>query len=140
VHGPFIGRAPHLFLICRDHRYELSDTVAATSPLTDRRDRPWGCHHAQGVFVGAGPSIGPGTLPSGMDIVDVLPTAFHLLGLPIPEGLDGKARLEAMHGEAATRAPAFQGVNVEEDGAEYPFSEQAQQEIEESLRGLGYIE
>ena len=140
VHGPFIGRAPHLFLICRDHRYELSDTVAATSPLTDRRDRPWGCHHADGVFVGAGPSFGPGTLPSGMDIVDVLPTAFHVFGLPIPEGLDGKVRLEAMHGEAAIRAPAFQGVSVEKNGAEYPFSEQAQQEIEESLRGLGYIE
>ena len=39
--GPFVARAPHLFPVCRDQRVELSDTLAASSVLTDHRDRPW---------------------------------------------------------------------------------------------------
>jgi predicted AlkP superfamily phosphohydrolase/phosphomutase len=141
--GPFASRAPHLFPICRDQRYELSDTLAATSPLTDHRDRPWGYHHQEGVFIGAGPSFVPGSLPRPLQIVDVLPTAFRAAGLAVPDGLDGRVAEEILTGASRD---AVRGVVVgaePDEGnepAEYPFSEADERQIEESLRGLGYLE
>lgn len=145
AHGPFASRAPHLFPICRDQRYELSDTLAATSPLTDHRDRPWGYHHQDGVFIGAGPSFVPGPIPRSLQVVDVLPTAFRVAGLGVPEGLDGRVAEEivsrAATGAERTVAP---GAEARGDGGEgaavYPFTEEDERQIEESLRGLGYLE
>ena len=73
---------------------ELSDTVAASSVLTDHRDRPWGYHHQDGVFIGAGPAFVDGSLPRALGIVDVLPTAFTVAELPVP---DGSRRARSQH-------------------------------------------
>jgi predicted AlkP superfamily phosphohydrolase/phosphomutase len=142
MHGPHEGRSPHLFPFLRDQRYELSDTIAAASAFTDHRDRPWGYHHSDGVFVAAGPNAAAGRLDAGLDIVDVLPTVLHLAGFAVPAGLDGHVVDGALSAAAAgrpvvTAAPAEQG---DERTTEYPFSRQEEAEIEESLRGLGYLE
>ena len=141
AHGPFAERAPHLFPLCRDQRYELSDTLAATSVLTDHRDRPWGYHHQDGVFIGAGPSFRPGPLPGPLDIVDVLPTAFRVAGLAVPEGLDGRVAEEAVtRTDADARGALEEAAAGHAEPGLYPFSEQDERLIEESLRGLGYLE
>lgn len=141
ISGPHKTRAPHLFPFCRDQLYELSDTVAASSPFTDHRDRPWGYHHKDGIFVGAGPGIASGSFEAGLDIVDVVPLAFHLAGLPVPQGLDGRVRDDLLAGDAAAREVTTAGVAVEhETSEENPYSEEEEAAIEESLRGLGYVE
>jgi predicted AlkP superfamily phosphohydrolase/phosphomutase len=138
-HGPFLGRAPHLFPLCRDQRYELSDTLAASSVFTDHRDRPWGYHHSDGVFVAHGPSFTEGT-GEPLDIVDVLPTALAAATLPIPHDLDGHVPAGILDvGTVAAAAPVDA---ADDDGSSdhYPFTETDEAMIEESLRGLGYIE
>lgn len=141
IHGPHATRAPHLFPFCRDQYYELSDTVAASSPFTDHRDRPWGYHHKDGVLVAAGPGVAQGEFAEGLDIVDIVPLAFHLAGLPVPEGLDGRVRPGMLAGDAATREVATAGMKVEhETSEENPYSAEEEAAIEESLRGLGYVE
>jgi len=143
INGPFAARAPHLFPVCRDQRIELSDTVAATSILTDHRDRPWGYHHQDGIFVGAGPAFLGGALSEPLEIVDILPTAFTVAGLPVPTGLDGRTAQEILRMDAATVSDhgVEDGPAQAPDGAAaYPFSEEDEKQIEESLRGLGYIE
>jgi arylsulfatase A-like enzyme len=42
-----------------------------------------------------------------VSLVDVLPTAFDLLGLPLPEGLAGRSLVPAMLGEPLTPQPAL---------------------------------
>jgi len=141
MHGPFAERAPHLFPFCRGQRYELSDTVAASSPFTDHRERPWGYHHSDGIFIASGPSVATRNFEPGLDIVDVLPTAFHLGGLSVPAGLDGKVVQGILAGSAAIRPIQTTDTGLtQEQAQEYPFSPQEEAEIEESLRGLGYIE
>jgi predicted AlkP superfamily phosphohydrolase/phosphomutase len=140
VSGPHAARAPHLFPLFRDQRYELSDTLAAAGPFTDHRDRPWGYHHMDGVFVAAGPGVDAIKVPGGLEIVDVLPTALHLGGVPVPEGLDGRVVDEVMAGEAAARPVATSQAAGQERSEEYPFSPEEEAQIEDSLRGLGYIE
>jgi predicted AlkP superfamily phosphohydrolase/phosphomutase len=141
IRGPYEGRAPHLFPLFRGQRYEASDTVAATGPFTDHRDRPWGYHHLDGVFLAAGPSIRPGAFEEGLDIVDVLPTALHLSGLPVPEGLDGRVVGGVLRGEAAARSVnSTAPTEREEEPQTYPFTPKSEEEITEALRGLGYLE
>ena len=142
ISGPFAPRAPHLFPVCRDQRIELSDTVAAASILTDHRDRPWGYHHQDGIFVGAGPAFTGDTLPRALEIVDILPTAFTVAGLPVPADLDGQPALEILNIDAPAASDTHADVvTASPDGApSYPFSEEDEKQIEESLRGLGYIE
>jgi predicted AlkP superfamily phosphohydrolase/phosphomutase len=141
IRGPFERRAPHLFPMCRDQRYELSDTLAAADPFTDHRDRPWGYHHVDGIFVAAGSGFGVGTFADGLGIVDVLPTVFHAMGLAVPEGLDGRV-VEGVLSTRAVSTPVRQVATGAAVGAdsEYPYSDREQREIEESLRGLGYID
>jgi predicted AlkP superfamily phosphohydrolase/phosphomutase len=141
IWGPRAARAPDLFPLCRDQRYELSDTLAAEGPFTDHRDRPWGYHHIDGVFLAAGPNVQAGSYEPGLQIVDVLPTVFHLAGLEVPEGLDGKVVVDAL--APAVRAEpkvSRSHAAVDEASPAYPFSPEEEAEIEESLRGLGYIE
>jgi predicted AlkP superfamily phosphohydrolase/phosphomutase len=140
IHGPHAARAPHLFPFCRDQRYELSDTLAAASVLTDHRDRPWGYHHLDGIFIAAGPAFISGSLPEPLEIVDVLPTVFHAAGLSIPEGLDGRVATSALTPSLARAPVQVSSQDVDVSATEYPFSREEEAEIEESLRGLGYIE
>lgn len=142
IEGPFAARAPHLFPVCRDQRIELSDTLAASSVLTDHRDRPWGYHHQDGIFIGAGPAFIDGALPRALEIVDVLPTAFTVAGLSVPAGLDGNAAhaILTIEGSVADQ-PRDDADQAMPDGSPaYPFSDEDEKQIEESLRGLGYIE
>jgi predicted AlkP superfamily phosphohydrolase/phosphomutase len=141
ISGPHERRAPHLFPLFRGQRYEASDTLAASGPFTDHRDRPWGYHHLDGVFLAAGPSIQPGAFEPGLEIVDVLPTILHMGGLPVPSDLDGRivaGLLDAsVVGRDVETAVASEPAPV---APTYPFSEEDEEAIARSLRGLGYIE
>jgi predicted AlkP superfamily phosphohydrolase/phosphomutase len=139
IWGSHATRSPHLFPFCRDQRYELSDTLAAHAPLTDHRDRPWGYHHIDGVLVAAGPRVGAGSPVATADIVDVLPTAFHLLGLPVPEDLDGRVVAELLDEPAGSVTTARYGA-AHARSETNPYSAEEERSIEESLRGLGYLE
>lgn len=141
IHGPHKSRSPHLFPFCRDQRYELSDSLVATSPLTDHRDRPWGYHHKNGILFAAGPLVGKGEVEGGLDIVDVLPTVFHLSGLPVPAGLDGEVNKPLLGGEAASRPVTTTDLHPgHERSQDNPYSPEEEQSIEDALRGLGYME
>jgi hypothetical protein len=109
--------------------------------LTDHRDRPWGYHHQDGIFIGAGPAFIEGTLPRDLEIVDVLPTAFTVAGLSVPPGLDGHVAHEVLTiGEPEAGELRDVVERAPEGSSSYPFSEEDEKQIEESLRGLGYIE
>jgi predicted AlkP superfamily phosphohydrolase/phosphomutase len=141
IHGPHAGRAPHLFPFCRDQRYELSDSLLASAPFTDHRDRPWGYHHKDGILVAAGPGVAEGEVEAGLDIVDVLPTIFHLAGLPVPAGLDGEVNDPLISGEAASRPVETTDLRLDQSqSGDNPYSPEEEQSIEDALRGLGYMD
>jgi predicted AlkP superfamily phosphohydrolase/phosphomutase len=139
IRGPYEHRAPDLFPLLRDQRYELSDTLAAGAIFTDHRDRPWGYHHLDGIFVAAGPNFASGTHDDGIDIVDVLPTVFSAAGYRVPAGLDGRAVSDILTAPTAAQAPAIEP-RIEEDASTYPYTPEEEAAVEESLRGLGYID
>ena len=104
-----------------------------------RRDRPKGLHRPDGIFLAAGPGIHRGRSADRLSIMDVAPAVLHSLGLPVPDGLDGRLPDRIWH-----RAPAGPGTAAgllvtapaEPDG----YTGAEEEDVLARLRGLGYVE
>jgi predicted AlkP superfamily phosphohydrolase/phosphomutase len=96
-----------------------------------------GNHEPDGLFLGWGPDIAPGT-HEDTSINDIAPTLLALLGVPIPDDVDGAVLRHMLRPERSLRpvwneAVAWVGEARELDGA-------TNRAIEERLRGLGYLQ
>ena len=142
-HGPHVDRAPDItvrwVLDGRAFAGFACDTPAGRERMREVADRsPFqpGGHHPQGILVAHGPNIAPGPVNGGL--ADVTPTVLALLGVPIPDGLDGEpldmlVGADAIHAEAAdVQAPpppdAATGYTPEEEEA-----------VRKRLEDLGYL-
>jgi len=73
-------------------------------------------------------------------LMDIAPTVLHLMGVPVPEETDGRVLLDLFAESAPIRKREIctEPLGIEGEKAnEYTVDELA--EIEEQLRGLGYI-
>jgi arylsulfatase A-like enzyme len=95
----------------------------------------------EGIFIAAGKTIEPGPKQK-IRIVDLFPTIVALLGLPIPEGLDGQTPSGLFVVPPAAARCTVQtkpgGRGVPAGRGEGP-GEAWEKEIRERLQGLGYI-
>jgi arylsulfatase A-like enzyme len=78
---------------------------------------------------------------SGARIIDVAPTILHLLGVPTPADMDGRALIEIFEGAAAAPLEIGEaaGIVAETDG-DVIYTEEDKVVINERLRALGYID
>ena len=74
-------------------------------------------------------------LPEG-SILDLAPTLLHLLGEAVPREMDGRVLSEALVDPAPVRYAEDEGTDV---AAEQGFEADEAEQIEERLRGLGYL-
>ncbi|CAN5739161.1 alkaline phosphatase family protein [soil metagenome] len=138
--GDALDGAPDLLPVLRDHRYELDDELFHKQPITDLSHLPRGVHHPDGIVVVRGPGVKQ-TSELGGSIMDVTPTMLYLGDFAIPDGLDGSVLTDAFDRAAISNrpprstAPPMSGPR--DEGS--PYSEDEEKQIEESLRGLGYI-
>ncbi len=136
--GPFLERAPDLLVSTSRESLGLSGKLLDT-PVRTPVDVPYFHHTRRGIWVAAGPDVKPGRFAEPMSIVDVCPTALHLLGVAVPDDVDGRVRTELFRAdsEPATRAVRFEKAEVgvqSDDLGEYD-----DEAIKEKLRGLGYM-
>ena len=100
-----------------------------------------GNHVPEGVYILHGPGVRPGATLDAQ-ITDIAPTVLYLMGLPVPSDMDGRVLLEALEPAYTRDHPVVAGepavVAGPVEGYSYSAEEQAQ--IEEQLRGLGYID
>lgn len=103
-----------------------------------------GTHSRDGILALAGGPISPGPI-DGATIVDVAPTLLYLLGLSIPQTLDGEPLTEIIDPDYLLRHPVE---SVASDGAATPevagTPDQGEPALDETtrerLRALGYIQ
>ncbi|MFN2526723.1 MAG: alkaline phosphatase family protein [Actinomycetota bacterium] len=132
--------APDILPVLRDHRFELDDELFHKEPFSDYRHLPRGAHHPDGIVAAAGRGIRRTSDLQG-SVLDVTPTLLYMADLEIPEDLDGRVLTSAFAAEAIeerpprTRPPLS---SVRRNDAS-PYSEDEEAQIEEALRGLGYI-
>lgn len=139
-HGPYMDIAPDLIYDWNDEGYAVVSTLPDGSLFAAGLDN--GVHANYGVLILSGPGIQPGCEIEGATLMDVAPTALALMGIPLPEGMDGRVVMEAL-------TPTFSQDNpimyqeAETDYApsgEQVYTDEQVAEVEERLRGLGYLE
>jgi predicted AlkP superfamily phosphohydrolase/phosphomutase len=137
--GPERGVVPDLLI-------EFREDVNA---VTDRRPevffakaRPRPDHARDGILILSGPSVAPRAARGEASILDIAPTALHLLGQPVYAEMDGRARTEFLVDAAPPR------VISEADDPRYPAAPDAAspytaedlEAIVERLEALGYVQ
>ena len=138
--GPEVERASDLFIADHDHAVwfyysegEIPDTLFEPSGWAS------GNHKPDGIFLGHGPSFEAGKWVDEPNIIDIAPTLLALLDLPIPDDVDGRVLRETFAETVKPKvlwkeAQKFQAA----EGSAFSAAEKA--EIEERLRGLGYLQ
>jgi predicted AlkP superfamily phosphohydrolase/phosphomutase len=141
--GPYCELAPDLTLTLWDHGYisvlDLEPVISIRLPVT-------GTHYPEGILLARGPGIRADRMLPRQAIVDVTPTLLYSLGLPVPEGLDGRVMTELFEPDYLADNPIR---TAESDGEPVPIpvgaltadaDPDADERVLQQLRALGYIE
>lgn len=130
--GPNIDNVPDLFL--EFDEYVLpTNQVGAASQLEP--SSTGGKHSMDGIFAAAGPAVEADGEITGADVMDVTPTALHLLGCPIPEAVDGEV-LDVLRTD---REPRYEALDIELDKGGAELTEAEREEVMETLEDIGYM-
>ena len=100
-----------------------------------------GSHRREGIFLAAGPGFARGRQLPAANLLDVLPTVLHALGLPLEASLEGRVLAEAF-------APEFMAAHPVSPGGRAPatalaargYSEEEERKLAERLKQLGYLD
>jgi predicted AlkP superfamily phosphohydrolase/phosphomutase len=131
--GEFLDVAPDLLLVPAPF-YSLTHARGMVE------DADWlsGDHRLEGVLVATGPEVIPGPLTQAARLIDLGPTALATLGVPSAIPRDGEV-LGALVGsatlETTEHSPEARGAAGEKE-----LSPEEEKEVEDHLRGLGYVE
>ena len=131
--GRFIDTAPDLLLVPAP-LYSLTHAKGMVE------DADWlsGDHRLEGVVIAIGPDVQPGPLEETAELVDLAPTALAALGVPSAIERDGKV-LHSLAGDVALETRT-ETRDVKRMSDEAGLTTEEQGEIEDHLRGLGYVE
>lgn len=135
--GPYAHLGPDLHVVMDGYRALAYPMLAADGKIvTEQRLVDSGHHRPDGVLIASGPGIRSGRTIEGARLVDVAPTILHLMGVAVPDDLDGVVLQSLLDGpaEIAYRpAQPYRGAPVTAGGAE-------EDEVAARLRALGYLE
>jgi predicted AlkP superfamily phosphohydrolase/phosphomutase len=142
--GPFTDRAPDL-VVAFDPAYRVLQSMRGQKYLLQSAAKVshWtGSHRLEGILLAGGPAVRPGPLPESR-LEDIAPTILYLLGLPIPDDMDGRVLQETIRPERLRDAPprrttvSYSDTGKEATEWDHPDDEV---EVEGRLRMLGYID
>lgn len=146
--GPETVRTPDIVFSTIDSRCQTRDILLSKLFTPGRRQ----AHTSDGLLITCGPDIQEGQrLSSKPSILDIAPTVLHMMGVPVPEDMDGRVLKEIFRAgsEPATREKTSQRVRAVSNGScagherqtESPvIAAEDQENIRKRLRALGYIE
>jgi predicted AlkP superfamily phosphohydrolase/phosphomutase len=152
-HGPFSGEGADLVLdwwsensqFCTEPSFP-EDT--AKPPLDIREHCPsanseWGgTHRLDGILIARGEVFKNGAEIENARLIDLAPTLLHLLGVPVPEDMDGKVLASAFHPDFLATHPVRSGAASGTSGSDRPggYTDAESAKVEERLQALGYLE
>lgn len=145
-HGPHASASPHLIAML-DCDFVANHRVGNKALVADRQEIQTkvfvtGAHRFEGVFVAKGPGIRRRRSPHfAFRLQDIAPSVLYLLGLPVPDHMDGRVLLEIMD-ESVTRRKPIQyanGVLTASSTGRPGLSAREEAEVRRQLEGLGYL-
>jgi predicted AlkP superfamily phosphohydrolase/phosphomutase len=137
AHGPYAHRSPDLHVVLDGYRAIAFPLFATDSRIVTRQIRgDSGCHRLHGIFIARGPEVRSGETVVGARILDLAPTILHLMGLPVPDHMDGRVLTEVLSTPRPVERLSTQPAGEEADAG---LSAEETAEVEERLRSLGYL-
>jgi predicted AlkP superfamily phosphohydrolase/phosphomutase len=142
--GKFVGSFPDIVLILGSE-YSVSASMMHGGIVIPRSDQLYtGDHRQEGVFFISGFHVRRSQLNRSVEIVDIAPTVLYLLGVEIPDDMDGRVLVEVFEDSyVQTIPPKYVPVPPEPDSHEIPdeevYSDEEEEDIRERLRSLGYL-
>jgi len=130
------SRFPDLVVQVRDPYYPVFADLPSGILLHHRELM----HSDYGVFLAVGPGIRKRHTVRGIDLADVSPTLLHMLGMPVPDYMDGRVLREIFETDAefATRDVKHEHVRTRGAGRTL-LSKEEEDSIAERLKALGYL-
>lgn len=104
------------------------------------KDNRWSSdHEPNGILIMSGDGIKKENEIEGAEIIDIMPTLFYILSIPIPDNLDGKVLVDAFE-ESVTkgRKPVYTSDNLSGYSASGEGKDETEN-IKDRLKGLGYM-
>ena len=95
-HGRYAQYGPDLFIYFDNCRWNIDEQLGHDSVYSyDTTLGPDdGGHGPEGYFVMAGPGVPPQGEVRELSLLDVAPTVLYLMGLPVPEDMEGRVLVE----------------------------------------------
>jgi predicted AlkP superfamily phosphohydrolase/phosphomutase len=142
--GPFAEMGPDLVLSprtpYRTHIHILPQEFVSSQPDGDNPALIWtGEHRSEGILLMFGDDITPGIELSGATILDIAPTVYYLLGIPLPMEIDGTILVSAIANEKIKQKPPKHSRLSGYLDKEAKRLHEGQEEVKERLEALGYI-
>jgi predicted AlkP superfamily phosphohydrolase/phosphomutase len=140
--GPHAHLAPDLTVVLGDWRYRTIGLYDFTThKVISPAFGPTGDHRLEGVFIGVGPGFRPGAgLAEDANLLDIAPTALHLLGVPVPADMDGRVLREVLDPDAAPEpVPSEADLPAEAHAPAGAYSDTDDATIRRRLKDLGYL-
>jgi len=146
--GPYLERAPDLLPVVSGHNGLLGPGFGDGNLVHYQSDRPYGCHHPDGIFIAKGPGIRSGIRLPVASVIDITPTVLYSLGLPVPCDLDGKVLADTFDPDELSNNPLrIDARTIAQVTASFPETSQfgyeedqeANEIVVERLKALGYL-
>jgi predicted AlkP superfamily phosphohydrolase/phosphomutase len=135
--GRNLERLPDVFIEFLDRPYDAFVQDYEVPETFMSHEWGDGTHRRNGLYIGAGPVLRAGDEVEDLEIFDIAPNVLHLLGLSIPEHMDGRFRAD-LFTEAAGGGAVFERYEGRSE-RRYGISREEEEDLEEKLRGLGYL-
>lgn len=98
-------------------------------------------HRLHGIFIAAGSDIKAGVNVKNFSILDIAPTIFYKLGIPVPQDFDGRILKEIFKAEIINSSPqaAIKEKEQKKTQDSSGLSEEEEKQVKETLKKLGYL-
>ncbi len=137
--GPFLEKAPDLYLIPTNYDYNCYDSVAANfSVFHSSKEERWsGSHKMNGIFAAIGNNIKENNRINNAEIIDLAPTILHIFNLPIPSDMDGKVLKLVFKNKISGKIKYGDALQIKRNYKGKVIKNKKQ--IEDRLRNPGYL-
>ncbi|MDP1853780.1 MAG: alkaline phosphatase family protein [Candidatus Omnitrophota bacterium] len=140
-HGPYFDIAPDLVLD-PNSGYKFS-TDPDSGVLIDEPKQISNFHYREGILMMQGPNIKKGIVINNASIMDITPTILCLLGMTIPNDMDGKVLKKGIEESFLNKNPIIfkeSAAKSEDNPINEIYSQEEMVKIKEHLADLGYID
>jgi predicted AlkP superfamily phosphohydrolase/phosphomutase len=147
--GPYMQSAPDIQFLLSEPDYMFSKSLDDTALFKNmNHEYAISAHHINSeecvnnaIFMACGKYIKPTSIGSSPRIMDIVPTVLHVMGIPVPESLDGKIMTDILDKEFLIMNQInYQKANIFKERDAVFIGEEEEQKTKEHLRNLGYIE